>query len=430
MSLVVVGLNHRTVPVELLERMAVTPSGIPKALHALGEREHLAEVALLSTCNRTEIYARYTSFHPAVSDALAFLTDQSGAALDDLTEHVYTYHDDAAVAHLFGVAAGVDSMIVGEAEILGQVREAFTVALREHATGPLLARVFRHAIEVGKRSRTETAIGRNPASVPSAAVAVAAEQLGTLEGRRVLVLGAGEVGARLAVALAGAGATEVVVANRTLEHGAALAARVGGRAVPITDVPAELERADVLLASTGADSVLLERSEVEAVMERRAGRAMLIVDIAVPRDIDAGVGQVFGVTLLDIDDLRAYAEQSLQARRREVTKVREIIAAEIDRFRIDQTAREVAPLVAALRVRAEDLRQAEMERSRARLARLGPDARDAVDAITRGLVNKLLHEPTARVKDAAGSARGELYADALAELFDLGDARGTDGPER
>lgn len=419
MSLVVVGLNHRTVPVELLERMAIAPLALPKALHTLTQRENLAEVVLLSTCNRTEVYARYTNFHPAVQDALEFLTDQSAVDPDELTEHLYTYHDDAAVAHLFGVAAGVDSMIVGEAEILGQVREAWLTAEREGATGQLLSRVFRQAIQVGKRSRTETAIGRNPASVSSAAVAVAAERLGTLESRRVLVLGAGAVGEGLAIALAGAGVADIAVANRTPERGAELAERVGGRAIPLDAIAGELERADVLLGSTAADSVLLERSEVEAVMERRGGRALLIVDVAVPRDVDPGVGQVFGVTLLDIDDLKAFAEQSLQQRRQEVGKVREIITTELDRFRGEHSAREVAPLVSALRARGEAVRTAELERFRSRLDALEAEARATVDALTKGIVNKLLHDPTVRVKDAAGSARGELYADALSELFDL-----------
>lgn len=419
MSLVVVGLNHRTVPVGLLERMAVAPAALPKALHALAQREHLAEVVLLSTCNRTEVYARYTTFHAAVQDALDFLTDQSAVDPDELTDHLYTYHDDAAVAHLFGVAAGVDSMIVGEAEILGQVREAWLVAERERTTGQLLSRVFRQAIEVGKRSRTETGIGRNPASISSAAVAVAAQRLGSLEGRRVLVLGAGDVGEGLAVALAGAGAGEVVVANRTPENAAALARRVGGRAIMLDEVPAALERADVLLASTTADSVLLERSDFESVMDRRRGRALLVVDVAVPRDVDPGVGQVFGVTLLDIDDLKAFAEQSLQQRRQEVGKVREIIVEELDRFRVEHSAREVAPLVSALRARAEAVRASELGRFRARLEGLDPTARQAVEALTRGIVNKLLHDPTVRVKNAAGTARGELYADALAELFGI-----------
>ncbi len=201
MSLVVVGLNHRTVPVELLERMAVAPAGMPKALQDLARREHLAEVVLLSTCNRTEIYSHATLFHPAMQDVRDFLADTSGVDPDEFGDLLYAYHDDAAVAHLFGVAAGLDSMIIGEGEILGQVREAWTIAEHEHASGPLLSRTFRHAIEVGKRARTETGIGRNSVSVSTAAVTLAASKLGTLDERRVLVLGAGEMGESAALAL-------------------------------------------------------------------------------------------------------------------------------------------------------------------------------------------------------------------------------------
>ena len=430
MSLVVIGLNHRTTPVELLERIAVPPPELAKALHTLERSDNLDEVAVLSTCNRTEVYARCTRFHPAVEDVRNFLTDQSGLDPDMITDHLYTYHDDAAVAHLFGVAAGVDSMIVGEGEILGQVREAWQVAEREGMIGQLLSRVFHQSVEVGKRARTETGIGRHAVSVSSAAVAVAGERLGGLENRRVLVVGAGDVGTGMAIALNGAGVGEIVVANRSPERADELAARVGGRSIGLDTVRDALVDTDVLLASTGAPDVLLERSEIESAMGRRDGRALLIVDIAVPRNVDPGVGQVFGVTLLDIDGLKAFAAQSLEQRRQEIGKVREIITEELDKFRLERSAREVAPLISSMRARAEELRGVELERFRSRLAALDDDERAAVDALTRGLVNKLLHDPTVRVKDAAGTARGELYADALAALFGLEDASDpASGPE-
>jgi len=423
-SVVVIGLSHRTTPVELLERMAVPPAGLTKALHTLQRSENLAEVAVLSTCNRTEVYARCTRFHPAVEEVRNFLTDLAGSDPDVFADHLYTYHDDAAITHLFGVAAGLDSMIVGEGEILGQVREAWLAAEREGTVGQSLSTALRQAVEVGKRSRTETAIGRHAVSVSSAAVAVAAERLNGLEGRRVLVIGAGDVGEGMAVALSGAGVQEIVVANRTPERAEALAARIGGRAIALEDVHDHISGADLLLASTGAADVLVERGDIETAMTRRDGRALLIVDVAVPRNIDPGVAQVFGVTLLDIDDLKAFAAQSLEHRRQEIGRVRDIINEELDRFREERSAREVAPLIAALRRRAEQLRQAELERHRSRLAALDPAARATVEAVTRGLVNKLLHDPTVGVKRAAGSVRGELYADALAELFDLDEVLG------
>jgi glutamyl-tRNA reductase len=420
-SLVVVGLNHRTAPVELLERMAVPAAGLRKALHTLAASDHLTDVVLLSTCNRTEVYVRAERFHAVVEHVRDFLTDQSGLGPDDLAAHLYAYHDEAAVAHLFGVAAGIDSMIVGEGEVLGQVREAGLVAEREGAAGPGLARLFRHAVEAGKRARTETGISRHAVSVSSAAVALANDRIGSLSGRTVLVLGAGEVGEGMAVALAGAGAADVVVANRSRAKGRALAQRVGGRAIGFDEIPDTLATADVLLTSTSATDVLVERGDIEAVMQRRQDRALLVVDVAVPRDVDPGVAQVFGVTLLDIDDLRGFGEQSLERRRQEIGRVRKILSEEVERFRLERSAREVAPLVAGLRRRADEIREAELARHQSRLGNLDPETRDAVEALTRGIVNKLLHEPTVRVKEAAGTDRGERYADAIIDLFDLGD---------
>ena len=419
MSFVVVGLNHRTVPLPVLERVTVRPALVPKALRDLAGRDHLAEVALLSTCNRTEVYALCTKFHPGVADASEFLAEQAGMRAADLAEHIYSYYDEAAVAHLFGVAAGVDSVILGEGQILGQVRDALKIAEEEGTAQHSLARIFRHAIEVGKRSRAETGIGRGAVSLSSAAVALAAERLGTLVERRVLVLGAGEMGEGMARSLAGSGVAEVVVAGRGTDRATELATRVGGRAIPIERLPQALVAADLVLTSTGATEILISRDEIEVAMQRRFGRSLLIVDIAVPRDVDPGVADVPGVTLLDMDDLKAFAEHSMDRRRREVARVRRIISAELERLRTERTAREVAPLVSALRSRGEDVRLAELERFRSKLEGVDPKTAEAIEALTRGIVAKLLHEPTVRVKEAAGSGRGELYADALSALFDL-----------
>jgi glutamyl-tRNA reductase len=418
-SLIVVGLNHRTVPVDLLERMAVPDATLPKVLHDLAGREHLLEVVVLSTCNRTEIYARCSRFHAAVGDVREFLGAHSGADPDDFSDHLYTYYDDAAVAHLFSVAAGLDSMIVGESEILGQVRDAWVTAVRENAAGQLLARLFRHAVESGKRVRSETGIGRHPVSISSAAVAVAAEHLGSLDGAHVLVIGAGEMGEGVARSLATRGAADVCVANRTAARGKEIAKRLGGRWITLDRLEAELLDADLLVTSTASQHVLVERSAVEAVMEQREHRALLVVDVALPRDVDPGVRDVDGVTLLDLDDLKDYAQRSAELRRREIGRVREILAAELERYRSDRAAREVAPLVTALRALGEDVRAGELERFDAKLVSLTDAQRATVEALTRGIVNKLLHEPTARVKDAAGSGRGEYLIDALAALFDL-----------
>jgi glutamyl-tRNA reductase len=418
-SLLVVGLNHRTVPVELLERMTVPEERLAKALHDLAGREHLLEVVVLSTCNRTEIYARCTHFHAAVGDVRDFLAAQSGAEPDEFDDHLYTYYDEAAVAHLFSVAAGLDSMIVGESEILGQVRGAWQTAVREQTAPQLLSRMFKHAVESGKRVRTETGISRHPVSIPSAAVAVAAEYLGDLDGARVLVVGAGNMGSGLASTLRSRGVTEVVVANRTLSRAEKLATDIGAQAIALTDIADALVDTDVMLTSTASSEVLVERAMVEMVMACRDNKPLLVVDVALPRDVDPGVGDVSDVTLLDLDDLKEYAQRSAERRRGEIGKVRAILAAEIERYRAERAAREVGPLVTSLRELGEDVRLGELDRFRAKLAQLDPDARELVDAITKGMVNKLLHEPTVRVKDAAGTPRGDYYADALASLFDL-----------
>jgi glutamyl-tRNA reductase len=417
-SLIVVGLNHRTAPVTLLERMAVPEERLAKVLHDLVAREHLLEVVVLSTCNRIEVYARCTHFHPAVGDVSAFLADYSGADSDDFADLLYTYYDDAAVAHLFSVAAGLDSMIVGESEILGQVREAWQAALRE-GTAPQLAGLFRHAVESGKRVRTETGIGRHPVSIPSAAVSVAAEHLGTFEGAKVLVIGAGQMATGLASTLRSRGVEQVWIANRTLERAEQAAERIGAQAIPLSEIADTLVDADVMLSSTASTQVLVERATVEMVMACRGGRPLLVVDVALPRDIDPGVREVNDVTLLDLDDLKDYARRSAEKRRGEIGKVRDILAAEIERYRAVRSSREVAPLVTSLHDLGEEVRVRELERFRAKLEQLDPDQRAVVEALTQGIVNKLLHEPTVRVKDAAGTPRGEYYSDALAALFDL-----------
>jgi glutamyl-tRNA reductase len=418
-SLIVVGLNHRTVPIEVLERVSVPSSRLSKALHDVAAREHLAESVVLSTCNRTEVYARCTRFHPAVGDVRDFLAELSGADPDELSDHLYTYVDDAATAHLFSVAAGLDSMIVGESEILGQVRSAWLAAEKESTSGHLLGGVFRHAVESGKRVRTETQIGRHPVSISSAAVAVAAEHLGGLEGCRVLVIGAGEMADGMAVALANRGVAEICVANRTLGHGSDLARRVGGRAVELDALPAELAQADLVLASTGSSDVLVERSAVEAAVAGRPDRPLLVVDVAMPRDIDPGVGAIPSVTLLDIDDLKDFARRSSDRRRAEIGRAREILNEELDRYRSAREARQAVPLVVALREMGDDIRARELERFGSRFADLDEATRADIEALTRGLVNKLLHEPTVRLKAAAGTDLGSAYAETLAALFDL-----------
>ena len=419
MSVVVVGLNHRTVPLELLERMTVNPTNLPKALHDLTERSHLNEVVVLSTCLRTEVYAEAERFHGALADVRNFLGEWSGEPPEVFSDLLYAYFDDAAVNHLFTVAAGLDSAVVGEGEILGQVREAWERAREESSAGPAMARLFRHGLEVGKRVRTDTAIGRGVTSISAAAVAMAAQELGSLEGAGVLVVGAGEMGEGMAVALADRGARRILVSSRTGARAEAVAERVKGATVELGELDSALPEVDVVLTGTGAPGTVLGVPEVSSALARRDGRPLLIVDIAVPRDVEAAVAGLEGVRLLDMDDLVSFADAGLAARQGEVDRVREIVAEEVERYEADSNVRRVAPIVAALHEQAETVRQAELERLSARLAGLDDRQREAVEALTRGLVAKLLHEPTVRLKGEAGSARGERLAEALQALFGL-----------
>ena len=420
MSVIVVGLNHRTVPLEVLERMTVSDARLPKALADLRGRDNVDEAVVLSTCMRTEIYVVAERFHGAMADVRDFLADLSFTHPEEFSDHLYFFYEESAAAHLFQVASGLDSAVLGESEVLGQVRNAWERSASEGASGPRLAALFRHAVEVGKRARSETGIARGTTSVSQAAVEMAGRHLGTLEGKRILVLGAGDMGEGMAVALATSpGVADVLVANRTWDTAVALAARVGGRAVELGGLAGALEEADVLLTSTGSPTALLDEADLRPVMAARRGRPLLVVDVAVPRDVDPAVGALDGVTLLDMDDLRAFAEEGVSGRRREMARVQDIVDEEVNRYTAVVTAREAAPLVAALRLQAEEVRTAELERFRARLDQLDDRQREAVEAVTRGILAKLLHGPTVRLKEAAGSPRGDRLAEALRALFDL-----------
>ncbi|MGZ4710805.1 MAG: glutamyl-tRNA reductase, partial [Acidimicrobiales bacterium] len=408
-------------PLDLLERMTIDDSRLPKALHAVSSREHISEAVVLSTCNRTEIYVVAEKFHGAYADLRNFLSEMAYLPPEEFADHLYVEHDDEAVAHLFAVTAGLESAVVGESEVLGQVRQAWERAQEEGTAGSSLNLLFRHALEVGKRARTETGIARHIASVSTAAVAMAAERLGSLGGRRILVLGAGEMGEGMVRALATAGVDDIRIANRTWERAVDLADGLvadglAGRAVRLADLNESLAEVDLLLTSTGAHSIMLEHGDLSRVMKARAGRPLLIVDVAVPRDVDPSSADLEGVTLLDMDDLRAFADAGMAERRLEVAAVQRMLDAELERFIAVSTAREVAPLVSSLHERGESVRTAELDRYRARLGELDARQVDAVEALTRGIVAKLLHDPTVGLKDAAGTPRGERLAEALRDL--------------
>jgi len=418
-SIVAIGCNHRSTPLAKLERMTIAPGGLPKVLSGLGEADNLSEVVVVSTCNRIEVYAFAERFHGGYQDVREFLARQAGLAPEDVADHLYAHHDTEAVRHLFSVAAGLDSAVVGEHEILGQIRDAWETARAEGTIGTALGGLFRHAVETGKRARTETSIARGIASVSQAAVALADDRIGGIRGRTVLVIGAGEMAEGTVKSLAKAGAEEVLVANRTWERAVSLASACEGVAVPLDQLATILARVDVLVTTTGAQDLILEASDVTGLAAQRDNRDLVIVDVAVPRDVDPAARALPGVTLLDMDDIGAFIDTGLEGRNNEVESVRAIVDSEVDRYHAMVSAREVAPLIGDLRATAEFIRTTELERHAAKLAALEPAEREAVEALTKGIVNKLLHQPTVRLKDAAGRARGDRLAESLRDLFDL-----------
>ena len=399
--------------------MTVAPDDLPKALHELASAEHLSEAVLLSTCNRIEVYAYAERFHGGYADVREMLARHSGLPPETVSDELYAQHDADAVRHLFSVAAGLDSVVVGEHEVLGQVRDAWQAARAEGTVGTVLEPLFRRAVETGKRARSSTGIARGIASLSHAAVALAEARLAGLAGRRVLVIGAGDVAAGTLKSLADAGVADIAVANRTPERAEAAAQLCGGRAVALDELEFVLVDADVVITTTGATDIVLEHSDINAVMARRSGAELLIVDVAVPRDVDPAARQLPGVTLLDMDDLGDFVERERSGRTQEIESVRAIVDEELGLYQAEASAREVAPLVAALRARADLVSAAELDRHASRLADLSGAQRAAVESLLHGVVNKLLHEPTVRLKDAAGHARGDRLAEALRDLFDL-----------
>jgi glutamyl-tRNA reductase len=424
LSVVVVGVHERDAPLDLFDRLSVPATELSKSLRLLADSSSISEVVLVSTCMRVEVYAVVERFHDAISDIEEFFVARAGGGdrdLEGLRDHLVVAYDDAAVTHLLEVAAGIDSPVLGEGEILRQVRDAVEVARGEHVSGPVLEILFRHALEAGKRARSETKIASGITSLAHAAVALAGQHFPEgLADRRVLVVGAGEMASGMGRALLRSrGELTVEVTSRTLAHAAELAGSIGGRAVPLARLHEALAQADVVLSSTTAPGLVIDSEALATARASRDASPLVVIDTAVPRDVDPAVGEIPGVTLLDLDDVRFFAEQKMAGRRAEVTAVEQLLADELERYRSATAARAVAPVVAALHAEAEVLRAREFERYARRLSGLDPETREAVEQLTRGIVAKILHTPSVRVKQAAGSARGERLAEALRSLFDL-----------
>jgi glutamyl-tRNA reductase len=423
MPIVVVGLNHKTAPIALLGRLTIADDALPKALHHLSNYEHVVEGVVLSTCNRIEVYAVVTKFHGGALDLRNFLAEFCHVPPEEFGDHLYTYYDDGAVRHLFRVAAGIDSMVIGESEILGQVRHAHRVAAQEGLVQRILGRAFNQALHAGKAARTDTAIGRNPASISSAAVDLARRAFpgGSLEGKRVVVVGAGKMGRLALTALGRAGAEAITVVNRSPDRARAMAGTWRGVTWwPWDRLGEALAEADIVICSTTAPHHVIDSTMVESALAHRSRTdPLLFVDIAVPPDVDPSVAARDGVVVRDLEDLRQVVEATIGGRLAEVSKVEAIVAREVERFLEWERASEIAPTVARLVARAEEVRRAELERLRRHGSRLSEEQLAAADAFSRRVVAKLLHEPITKAKEMPSSKRGQLYLSALRELFDL-----------
>ncbi len=420
-TLTLVGVNYRTAPLTLRERLAFTEGSLPAALHMLGE--FASEAYILSTCNRTELYA-VTGLDDPSSALIGLIADLRGIPTSELAGHTYTRSADGGVRHLLRVASGLDSMVLGEAQILGQVREAFETASQAGTIGPVLGRVLPLSLEVGKRARSETRIGWGAVSPSSVAVELAKRSLGQIRGLSVLVVGAGDAAQATVRSLADAGASEILVVNRSLERAEEVARAVGGRAIPFDDLVAGLRSADIVISSTSSSEPVISTADVAAAMSARPDRSLLCVDIAVPRDIDPEVSLVPNVLLYNIDDLEAVGTANLLNRQREVAAVEALVDSGVADYGEWRSIQELVPTIGALYQHAESIRRMEVDRTISRLHSLSSDDRELIDVMTASIVRRLLHRPIAALKARGHDPSGEDLARFVRELFALDEAAG------
>ncbi|MEW6400735.1 MAG: glutamyl-tRNA reductase [Chloroflexota bacterium] len=420
MHILSIGLNHTTAPVHLREQLAFGDDPVRASLSRLscGHLESsLSELVILSTCNRVEIYAASTVL--AFAELEAFLSDARGVPADQFRSHVYRRHDLDAVQHLFNVAAGLDSLVIGEPQILGQVTKALELARGQNTTGPVLNRLFQAAIHAGKRARTETAIGRNPASISSLAASVAERAVGAIKTASVAVLGAGEMAELTVEALRKRGVEKIRVINRTLERAREMAQRWGAESATFEFIYNALLEADILVSSTGAPHIIVTSEMIERVMQARTHRPLVLIDIAVPRDIDPDAASIKGVKLFDMDGLNAQLEDSLASRMNEVPNVKAILEQELLEFEIFMKSMDMLPIIADIHEQAEMIRAAELEKTLRRLPDLSPAERERIEALTQSLVKKLLDQPTRRLRAESSSPHAPAFATIARSLFGL-----------
>ena len=425
MHLFLLGVSHRTAPVELRERLDFQTRGLETALRAFASRRLANEAVIISTCNRAELYAACDDVEAARGAIANFVSEYHGVDPSAVLPHIYAETGLDAARHLFRVAAGLDSLVVGEPQILGQVKDAHTAASAAHTSGVMLNRLFHASFGVGKRVRTETGLGAGAVSVSFAAVSLAKKIFGDLKGLNVLVVGAGEMGKLTALHMKSQGVHQVTIVSRTMAHAARTAEAIGGAAAaPMEDLDALLGRADIVITATGAATVVLTKAHIDAVMRARRNRPLFMIDIAMPRDVEPEAGEIEQVFLYNIDDLQATVRENLARRASEVARAEAIVIEEVDKFDQWLRSRTAIPTVVALRQHFESIRRAELERL---ASTLPPDARERVEDITRLVVEKLLLTPTEQLKSATDRETAAAYSEVLTRLFGLEQkARGSE----
>ncbi|MCJ7655840.1 MAG: glutamyl-tRNA reductase [Dehalococcoidia bacterium] len=414
MQIHVVGVNHSTTPIEIRERLAVSSAHVPDALSSL--RKYVSQGLILSTCNRTEVYSIPNSGGSS-QPGIDFLKDWANVSDADLLPYVYCYHSEAAVRHLFRVASGLDSMIIGEFEILGQVKQSLEEAKKARMVRHPLRNLFHQALRVGRRAREKTGISKNALSVSSVAVALAAKAIGGLTRCKALVIGTGEAGRLVAKALKERGIAQITTTSRSYDKASTLAAALGGSSVDIGSLGRELATCDIAISCTGAPHLILDLKSVENAMQTRSHRPLVIIDIAVPRDVEPQVGQISNVFLYDIDDFTHLSELNRKQRETEIKKAMEIIEAEVNRFNTWWQAMEVKPVISSLVIKAEDIRQTQLDITLKKLRHLSPEEQQSLEAMTKAIVQKILHEPIQHLKTNTRSR--DDYITLVNDIFQL-----------
>ncbi len=418
MRLHAVGISHRTAPVQLRECVDFARQGLDAALADLARRGFTREIVVLSTCNRAEVYA-VTENDTEAAALAGFMSEYHGVPMTELQPHLFAYKGTEAATHLFRVAAGLESLVVGEPQILGQVKDAFAKASELKHTGAVTNRLFNSAFTVGKRVRTETGLGEGAVSVSYAAIALAKKIFGSLKGLNVLILGAGEMAKLTGVHLQAQHVKQLTIASRTLSTAESLARELNGRAIPWSSLTDALQAADIVICATGATNPVLTRTMIEAIMRPRRNRPLFLIDIALPRDVEPEVGNLDQVFLYNIDDLQGIVQENLARRAAELDRAQKIVIEEVERFGTWMQSREIIPTVVALRQRFEAIRKSELTRLESKLSGLPPEARDRVDEITHLIVEKLLLTPTEQLKAVNDETTVVAYSDALNRLFSL-----------